>query len=261
MKIANSLKKKAFIETQTFETFETFETLEPSKPSEPFGVSALNRAKQGISMKISAKAVLTCRTNENGERAILLQVILNRKRINFPVGFYVGNSDFKVGYVKYSHQNAEDINRVIDDMKSRVVKIATEYYLKKRPLTPELLKKEFQSDEVNHESFINFARKALASRSHKLNPKTIEQNSFSLAKLENFKPDMTFGEITMGMIQAYEAHEKKLYGNIQNTVNKTLICWKHYLTLAEMQGIKFSNPFKFYKISNTRNTQQKKETA
>jgi integrase/recombinase XerD len=202
-------------------------------------------------MILSAKAVLAWRPKDDGDHALLLQVILDRKRITFPLGCYISAKDFGRGKVLQSHPNHKDINLVIERQKSKVIEIWSRYHLMDRALNAEILRREFHS-VVNRHDFHAFAEKALAVQKLTLDFRTWQQNKFALEKLKRFISPMLFSDLSEEMIIRYEAWEEKTYGNIPATIAKTLITWKKYLRIAKKEGILFKNPFEQYKIRKTK---------
>jgi integrase/recombinase XerD len=199
-------------------------------------------------MPVSYKAVLGHHKKADGSRPLYLQVIIDRKRVVFPVGVSVTPQQFdkRTGTVRH-HQDAQLINAMLESIRSKASRIALEYMLGEKVLTPERLRMEMNST-INKQNFIAFARKELELRQHTLSPRTAEQNDYALQKIEAFRPVILFSELTVELIQQYQAFERRKYGNSDNTINKTLTTWKLYINAAKKKGIKFNDPFDHIKI-------------
>lgn len=202
-------------------------------------------------MKVSSKAILSYRAKDNGDHALIFQVILNGKPIRFPLGFYISKKDFFKGVVRSSHPNANTINLIIEKARSRVTEIWGQYHLMERNLTPELLRKEF-NNQVNRQDFIAFARQSCEIQKLKVDYRTYQQNVFALDKIETFKSPLLFSDLSEELLIKYSNFEKTKYGNAHNTIQKTLAVWKKYLLLAKKEGIKFVNPFDHFKIKQNK---------
>lgn len=204
-------------------------------------------------MRITAKAVLAYRIKNDGTAPVLLQVILNRKRITFPLGFCLHPKHLNNGRVIQNHPDTTALNLVIDKAKSKITDIQARYYLSEKVLDAETLTREFRST-INRQDFIEFCKQVQHMHKLSVEQQSIAQHGFVIDKLETFakkklKRALLFSDLSEELINKYQHWERTELGNQQNTINKSLTVIKFYVRRAQREGIRFNNPFQFLKIS------------
>ncbi len=200
-------------------------------------------------MRFSCKAILTGFAKADGTQGVCIQAIINRKRVLFPLGFHVPPDKFSGGKIKSSYPNSYLLNLEIGKAVGRAHEIASEYRLSDRILNTDLFRMEFLNP-INKSSFLDFARQELELRKSRIDFRTYQQNKFTLDKLQSFMPKISFSDLSIELVQKYQAFEAgEKYGNADNTINKTLSTWKLYLNAAKRKGIRFNNPFEHIRMS------------
>ena len=208
-----------------------------------------NVIADAAAMSFTLKALLADYQKKDGTHEVCLRVTIDRKAKPIGLGFHVREDqwDARRQEVKTIHPNYIEFNREIARAKEKANRIASDYRINEKLLRMAEFVELF-SDSSNRRDFLLFARRELKLRKPLVDPRTFQQNEYALEKLEKFQPRIMFNELSVEMIQRYVAFERKTWGNVTNTINKTLTTWKLYLNAAERKGIRFNNPFKHYKM-------------
>lgn len=203
----------------------------------------------GTAMSFSIKALLADYKKQDGTREVCLRVTIDRRSKPIGLGFHINEEHWNAARqeVAMSHPNYIEFNREIAKAKQKANSIASEYRYNDRLLRLQDFVDQF-TNSSNRKNFLQFAKRELELRRSGIDARTAEQNEYALKKLESFQSPILFNELSVELVQRYAAWEKKTYGNVTNTVNKTLTTWKLYLNAAERKGIRFDNPFKHYRM-------------
>ena len=191
-----------------------------------------------VSMK--DKFSLRAYKNADGKSPISLHLSGDYKRERISLNINVNPKEWdlkKERLIPLSTEN-QDINLILDNIKSKITNIKTSYRLADRVLTPESLKKEF----LNGMPRVRFtAFYALMLEEEKVLMEIGSYNRYNsvLKKLKAFDDDVTFIDIDQSWLDKFRKHLRGL-GNASTTVAGNMAAIKKFLGLAKKAGIKLS---------------------
>jgi len=196
---------------------------------------------------------------KNGKTTVYINCHLCAKtvQINTKVETLPEKFDLITGKIKGTGKEIKDLNLILRNCESRITEIFTKYRLMNRPLTPYLLKKEYENPS-SYVDFYDFLKHEIDDRfkNKELAPGTYRHHISLLNKLKVFKKTMAFSEITPDLIKQYDRfYRKKPYCNQKNTIHNDLKTWRAYLEIAVRREIITRNPFSMVLLS-TEKTQR-----
>lgn len=189
---------------------------------------------------------------KDGQSAILLQVIIDRKKKCIPLGLFATDKDWdKVsGYYKKSHPHHADLNLIIDSAKAKATDIFLEYRIADKIISVNEFESIYNNYEVRRD-FISYMERTINSRRGDLGGGTVDSHMNTLKKLKDFRSSIAFYELDVNLLNDFNIFLKKKKNNM-NTRNKEFRNISIYVNLAiEDQGIKMENPFKKFKKPRT----------
>lgn len=191
-----------------------------------------------VSMK--DKFVMRAYKNADGKSPISLHLSGDYKRERVSLNINVNPKEWdlkKERLIPVSKEN-QDINLILDNIKSKITHIKTSYRLAERVLTPEMLKKEFLSG-MPRIQFTAFYKMALEEEKPMMQIGSYNRYNSVLKKLITYDDNVTFMDIDQTWIDKFKKHHRKL-GNKSTTVAGNIAAIKKFLGLAKKAGIKLS---------------------
>ena len=171
-------------------------------------------------------------TNRNGQSPIYLHISSTGKREKVNLNLHVKATlwDEKKQAVKPVDKMHQDLNLVLEHIRSKISEIKVRYRLENRNLSIEFLKEELI--EGNHRT--NFVAYMLQKikENKSLKKGTARRYNAVANNLTAYKKEILFTDITEKFIDKYRNH---MYasGKKSTTVNSNIIAIKHYLKLAK----------------------------
>lgn len=175
-----------------------------------------------------------------------------RVRLNTGVAVLVSDWDPKKSKVKGTGKESKDKNRIIQQRRSLINDIDIKFRLQNRTLTVNQLKQEYKNPTLSID-FLAFARAEIKERekTNDIAHGTAKQHKASINKLEQFRNNITFSEITPDFIENYRRWLKRKKQKI-NTINQALKTFKAYVSIAVRKEIITHNPFTVISIKQER---------
>ena len=190
-------------------------------------------------------------TRQDGSRNVFIRLTLNRKTRYFPMDVFADPGNFKPGHentILRSDPDHRDKNSLIDHYYLKAKKIVHDYRLHDKPITFGRFQMDISNISYGSDSFYDFYQNQIDLLRNKLAPGTIKCYVSQLVKMQEFRKDLTFDDIDMDFITAYEGYIKRYKENNKNTVVKSITFIKLILNRAVAQGIIKENPIKDYKL-------------
>lgn len=188
--------------------------------------------------------------DSTGNHIIYVYVSLNRKKIYLPTGVKIPLDQWneKEGRIKDTFPGANEFNMIINECNSKVHHINTEFYLNKRPVSLELIKKEFFRND-NAANFITWCMEQNIKReSEPVAATTLELHNSVLNKLSNWKGgELYFYDLNENLLQHFEKYLLNI-GNSVNTVHKNMKVLRFFVNRAIRDGLIKETPFKSYRM-------------
>lgn len=199
----------------------------------------------------SAKIITADRPKKDGQVAIYLQVIINRKslKINLKVDWPFQHFD-PAGFCQPrfpGDSQAIDINLILHQALAKANDIFVRHRLNNLPLETEEFKKEFTA-KGSRDDFISFFENTLKRRwgTQQIGDLTLKGQTQTLNKLKQMQPGMAFSELTHDWPHTFDGFMRKQ--GITNLNTR----WGHhknvkaYLALARKKGLITINPYEFF---------------
>ena len=206
--------------------------------SEKIFDTLVDTTKIYVSMK--DKFVVRNYTNSQGQSPISLHITGDyaRERISLNINVNPKEWDSKKERLTPSTKENQDINLILDNIKSKITEIKTSYRLGDRVLTPENLKKEFLNG-MPRVRFTAFYELQLEEEKVMMEIGSYNRYKSVLKKIKAFDDDVTFMDVNQNWLDKFRKHLRGL-GNEYTTVSGNIAAVKKFLGLAHKAGIKLS---------------------
>jgi site-specific recombinase XerD len=185
---------------------------------------------------------------QDGTKNTFVRLTICRKIKYFSLNIFVRPEHFKKSTISKADPDHREKNALLDLYFLKAKKIVFDYRIQDKELTFEQFYQNFYNANYGSDSFYNFYESQVELLKGKLAPNTIKAYKSQLVKLRAFKKELTFNDIDLNFITAYEGFIKHEKGNNQNTVTKSIKFIKGILGRAVDQGIIKENPIKGYKM-------------
>lgn len=186
-------------------------------------------------------------TRQDGTKNTFIRLTIIRKIKYFPLNVFVRPDHFKRFIVSKTDPDHKEKNSLLDHYEIKAKQILFNYRIKDSPLTFHHFHQDFYNTSYGSDSFYDFYDSQLELLKGKLALNTIKAHKSQLVKLREFKSNITFNDIDLNFITAYEGFIKAK-GNNRNTVTKSIKFIKSILGRAVDQRIIKENPIKGYKM-------------
>ncbi len=192
-----------------------------------------------MSGEFTYKVIMKDYVRQDGTSALYLQLFLDGKRKQIPLGINVEpkNFDKKKQRIKGNTQISRDYNLIIGKKIADINNIAVSYRLAGNYLTIESLIEDLTNPTAKID-FLIFWEQELEKQKDILKKGTYRQQKSTLTKIKSFKNQILFHEIDEDLIKELIIYCRKKLKNKETTVNSTLKNFKKYLHLANKKGIK-----------------------
>lgn len=195
-------------------------------------------SKRQCEAMINSNFYLKNYIRKDGRQQVILQLTSSGKRKRIPLNVFATENEWdkKRQRMKASAQNSADFNLILDKTAAKITDIQINYRLSDSSLTLERLVNELKNEtpQLNFISFCNFY-----SKEQQLAPGTRRKEKSHIKKLEDFKENLMFSQLTVEFMDRYRAHLVKV-GNSRNTINTNMKTICKYINLAKKYGIKIN---------------------
>lgn len=183
------------------------------------------------------------------EGVVWFSFYINRERIHFSskVSVLDKNWDEKKERVRTGDSQHSDKNKIIENIRARVVNVFVKYRLRDRRLSRDTFLRAFNrpDDFATFFEFINQNKKRI-NYGNELS--TTSTHLVIIRKLENYSPVLHFDDIDSEFLDRYYSHLRKDLKNNENTAYKNMAVIKKYVRAAWKMGYMDENPFDNWSI-------------
>lgn len=220
-------------------------------------------------VKMAYSAYITLRTDyecKDGSRALIMRIILNRKKTDIPMDFRIRPDQLKSGKV-INHPMADDLNLIIGQCLARANKIFVDYRLMNRILTKSIFRTEYDNPDARRD-FLKFWEDQMNRKltNGEIEAATWKKHELALRKVREHiasREDIDilyFYELTEQFLKQFDAwHLRKLKSNtrvngkpLKNNGHaarhNAMKAIKGYITIAQKAKIRFDNPFEHFRL-------------
>lgn len=197
--------------------------------------------------------------NKDGTRTILLRINLYGKKrdISMNVACPEGFFDPVKGKIKRNYPDSDKLNMLLDKQLNKARAIVLNARINDVQLNVDEFIKQFNGVQSNNKSFIEFIRSEIElekKRSNKASA-TIVKYGFQLNKLERYKKNILFSDLTENFLADYEQYMRDELKNKRSSSNNSLKFVRKFLYVAIAKKITDNNPFKNYGLKEERRPQ------
>lgn len=185
--------------------------------------------------------------NKRGLALVQVEAYLNGKKKYFSTKVYLRPEQWDTGKrLVRKHPNANELNRIIHSFVISMEQKELDLWRQGRIITLDLLKEEVEN-EGNQNRFLPFFRHEIDTSS--LRDSTKHNHCSTLLLLQEFRKNVTFGELNFDFITAFEAFMRNK-GYHTNTIAKHMKHLKRYINVAINKGYLSLEKYAFrkYKI-------------
>lgn len=190
------------------------------------------------------------RSEERRDGSVALYAVfhLDREKIRIPLNLYVKACDWDPVSEKVKGRGpiVRDQNLIIENTRGKIHDVLVRARLGGLHLTKETFFALYRQPHGG-QSFIEFARKRLKDNRRALACNTWRQHKSILKKIEAYKPNLQFIEITPEFLKLYVSHLRQL-GNGDATIWKNLTVLRGYILAAVRAGFILKNPLEAFRV-------------
>jgi len=197
---------------------------------------------QALSYRIIVYHRSDCRKTD-GKAPIMLEVnMMNQRiRINTKVMIPPAAWDAENLTIRKNFPDYKNLNLIVQNCKARINDIFVRYKLQFKELTPSILQSEYLKPSVNID-FLEFMDAAILERKGELTESSLAQHRAHLNKLKEFRPQLTFSELTEDFFVDYQRWLKNNKENGQNTRWNSIKTIRTYINIAKRRKLIDENP-------------------
>jgi site-specific recombinase XerD len=202
---------------------------------------------------MSAYVKIYCQKSKirkDGTSPIYLIVKLRSKEAKISTRKYIEAKYFDngSGVVKKGANNSTRLNTWLGAEKNKIEKIILDIENDGRPLSLELIKREYESGGGN--DFISFCREEIENSKGVLASSTLKENGYCINNLESFAPGVTFDQIDYNFLQNYQYYMTNTLGKSRNGQFNDFKTIRKFFNVARKKGLTKSYPFNTFKFSD-----------
>lgn len=173
---------------------------------------------------------------------------LNREKVRIPLNLYVTACDWDAEAEKIKGRGflVHDQNLIIENVRSKINDVLVRARLAGISLNKEMFFTIYKQPN-NACSFINFAQHRLKQNRRALACNTWRQHKSILKKIEDYRPELQFLEITPEFLKLYVAYLRRI-GNGDATIWKNMTVLRGYILAAVRAGYIINNPFEAFRV-------------
>ncbi|AWW32457.1 hypothetical protein DN752_21180 [Echinicola strongylocentroti] len=208
----------------------------------------------------NASSKIVChpkRIRKDGTVLLYLRVIVDRRKkdIDLKLFWPIDLFDKKNGKCKPRHkgdQLCDDYNIMLRDAEAKATEVIVKYRLKRQPLTLDLFLKEYHNQLSTEDFYAYYEQKVMQRyKLAEIADLTKRNHITTLNKLKEWKPTLTFSELTNKTAQQFDQWMyrktkcKSLNGRACHHKN-----FKTYLNYAQNDEIHFIHPYNFFRAKS-----------
>lgn len=187
---------------------------------------------------------------KDGTSVVYALVHIGNKSVKINTGVSVDPKRFNKtkGRIKGNSKEVVDDNLIIDKCLASINEIFVRYRLQHKPLTSDLLLREYHNP-TNYIDFYSWLDSKLKARlkAKEITVTSEKHQRVLLNKLRRFKGELSFAEIDLKFISSFRS-SLRTGGNGVNTVQKMLGYFRAYLNIAIREEIINVNPLDFIEL-------------
>ena len=184
----------------------------------------------------------------DGSAALYAVFHLNREKIRIPLNLYVTADEWDAETEKIKGRGplVHDQNLIIENVRSKINDVLVRARLAGIGLNKEVFFTIYRQPN-NARSFIDFAKHRLKQNRRALACNTWRQHKSILKKIEDYRPELQFFEITPEFLKLYTAYLRRI-GNGDATIWKNMAVLRGYILAAVRAGFIINNPFDAFRV-------------
>lgn len=185
---------------------------------------------------------------------VWVQFYLQRKKVNYStkIECEAKHWNAKNSRISVADKQAPDKNLILENVLARINKVFVNYKLRNKVLTREGFMRAYTRPD-DYENFYKFCEDYRKKISIKTEASTLKVHKTILDKLEAYRPDLHFDDITLDFITEYYYKQlRKKLANSENTAYKNMSTIRKYVHAAIRAGYMDENPFSEFHIIRTK---------
>ena len=213
-------------------------------------------------MRVSTKLKLRRTPNKEGKKAIVVQVIIDRKPTEYTTGQSIQESlfDKKKQIVKSRHPHSIRINKEIQDYKNRIDEIIFKLRQKGMPFSKDDIRKELKGNknkgvQASNHTLVSYLEEYITTNPDDWKHATLVSYKSTLKKLKAYDANTALSKLDSDFVKGYRRYLEQRNLNT-NSINKELKNLRRIVNTAISKEYLEGNPFKEIKIGEIVGTKQ-----
>lgn len=198
---------------------------------------------------VTLKIYLRIHSKTSDSGVVYISFYVNREKVNFSTSVRCEVNDWNGDKccIKKSDKNADDKNRIIENIAARINNVFVKYRLRDKTLTRDAFLRAYNRPD-DYATFHDFVKsnKSIINSGNELS--TTQSHNKVLKKVKNYAPNLHFDDITPEWLADYFRYLRKKLKNNENTAYKDMGTLKKYVRAAVKMGYMDENPFEEFKI-------------
>ena len=157
------------------------------------------------------------------------------------------------GRVLPSEKHYKDKNLILANIEARVCDVFVKFKLRDRTLTKESFLKEYNRPS-DYNDFFAYVENYIRRTRITMEENTIQVHRTAMKNLKEYKPDLTFDDITEDFLNCFLHYLKKTRGMQDNTAYKKIGVIKKYVRAAYREGYMTIDPFQNFRVKKSKST-------
>ena len=157
------------------------------------------------------------------------------------------------GRVRALDKQYKDKNLILANIEARVCDVFVKFKLRDRTLTKESFLKEYNRPS-DYNDFFAYVENYIKRTRITMERTTINVHRNAIRTLAEYKPDLTFDDITEDFLNCYLHYLKKIRGMQDNTAYKKIGIVKKYVRAAYREGYMLTDPFQTFRVKKSKST-------
>lgn len=186
--------------------------------------------------------------NSDGRVPVYLKIYIGGRKLIINPKVYIEPKhwDNANKQVLKSCPKSRDLNIIIDKSREKLSSIITDYRIRGKELTVELLKKEFYADG-NKDDFWKWAIQEAKKRKGTISATTVKLHVYVLTRLQAAKPAVQFNQLNIQLVDELDRYFAQKRNKV-STREAILKIFKTYVNRAISYDLIKNNPFEKFRI-------------
>lgn len=186
---------------------------------------------------------------------IYVSFYIKKDKVFFSTGVECPAAHYEpiTGRVRATDKHYKDKNLILANIEARICDVFVKFKLRDRTLTKDAFLKEYNRPS-DYNDFFAYVENYIKRTRITMERTTINVHRNAIRTLQEYKPNLTFDDITEDFFNCYLHYLKKIRGMQDNTAYKKIGIVKKYVRAAYREGYMLVDPFQNFRVKKSKST-------